>query len=94
MGLPKARRSLAAARRAGQAGRRLIWLTLLASTVVLILIFWGLLLFTVAACGPVFEPIAGAGNGDDLGVMKEPVQDRGGRGHIAEQLSPIFQRPV
>ncbi len=59
MGPQQARRSLAAARRAGQAGRMLIWLTLLASTVVVILVFSGLLLFTVAACGPVFEPVAG-----------------------------------
>ena len=94
MGLPRARRSLAAARRAGQTGRRLIGLTLLASTIVLILIFWGLLLFTVAACGPVFEPIAGARNGNDLSMMKEPVQDRRSRGHIAEQFSPVFQGPV
>jgi len=49
MGPQQARRSLAAARRAGQAGRRLIGLTLLASIVVAVLIFWGLLLFTVAA---------------------------------------------
>ena len=84
MGPQQARRSLAAASRAGQTGPMLIWLTLLASIVVAVHIFWGLLLFTVAACGPVFEPVAGAGNGDDLGVMKEPIQDRGGRGNIAE----------
>ena len=26
--------------------------------------------------------------------MQEPVQDRRGRGNIAEQLSPVLQRPV
>ena len=85
MGFPKARRSLATACRAGQAGRLLIWLTLFASAVIVILIF-----FDVIVSGPVFEPVAAAGNGNDLGVMKEPVQDRRGRGNITEQLSPVF----
>ncbi len=73
MGLSRARRSLAAACRARQAGRMLIGLTFLASTIVLILIFWNLLLCAVAACRSVFEPIAGTRNADDLGVMKEPA---------------------
>jgi hypothetical protein len=73
MGLSRARRSLAAACRAGQAGRILIWLALLASIVVLILVFWNLLLCTVAACRSVFEPIAGTRDVNDLGVMKEPA---------------------
>ena len=94
MGLPKARRSLTAARQAGQASRMLIWLTLLASAVVIILVFFGLILFTVAGCGPVFEPVTGAGNADDLGVMKEPIQDRGSRRHIPEPLSAVFRRPI
>ncbi len=94
MGPPQARRSLAAASRAGQAGPILIWLTLFASTVVVILIFLVLVFFDLVVSGSVFEPVAAAGNGDDLGVMKEPVQDCRGRGNIAEQLSPVFQRSV
>jgi len=46
MGPCQARRSLAAARRAGQAGRSLIRLTLLTNTIVVILIFLGLDMYT------------------------------------------------
>ena len=67
----------------------LIRLTLFASAVIVILIF-----FDVIVSGPVFEAVAAAGNGNDLGVMKESVQDRCGRGNITEQLSPVFQRPI
>jgi len=94
MGPSQARRSLAAASRAGQAGPMLIWLTLFVSTVIVILVFLDLFFFGVAGSGSVFEPVAAAGNGNYLGVMKEPVQDRRGRGNITEQLSPVFQRSV
>jgi len=43
----------------------LIWLALLASIVVLILVFWNLFLCAVAACRSVFEPIAGTRNADE-----------------------------
>ena len=94
MGPPQARRSLAAASRAGQAGPMLIWLTLFASTVIAILVFLSFVFLAVVVAGSVFEPIAAPGNGNYLGVMKEPVQDRRGRGDIAEQFSPVFQRSV
>ena len=58
MGPQQARRSLAAASRAGQAGPILTWLTLFASTVVIILIFLGLVFLAVAVSGSVFEPVA------------------------------------
>ena len=92
MGLPQARRSLAAASRAGQAGPILIRFALLATIVFLILL--GFVFFVVGVAGSVFEPVAAAGNCDYLGMMKEPVQDRRGRGDIAEQFSPILQRSV
>ena len=60
MGNTKARRSLAAASRAGQVGRILIWLTLFASTVVVILIFLVLIFFGVIVSSPVFDSIAAA----------------------------------
>jgi len=69
MGNTKARRSLAAASRAGQVGRILIWLTFFASNVIVILIFLVLVFFGVVVSGSVFEPIAAAGNGNYLGVV-------------------------
>jgi hypothetical protein len=84
MGLQQARRSLAAARRAGQTGPILIWLTLFGRTVVFVLVFLGFVVLAVAVASSVFEPVAAAGNSDDLGVMKEPIQDRRGRGDITE----------
>ena len=83
MGPPQARRSLAAASRAGQAGPILVRFTFLVITVV-VLVFFGFVLLAVAVSGSVFEPVAAPGNGNYLGVMKEPVQDRRGRGDIAE----------
>jgi len=94
MGPQQARRSLAATSRAGQTGSLLIWLTLFASIFIAVLVFFGFIFFGIAFSSSVFEPVASAGNGNYLGVVKEPVQDRCGRGNIAEQLSPVFQRPV
>ena len=82
MGPQQARRSLAAASRAGQTGSILIWLTLFAST--FIVVFFSFIFFGTAFTGPVFEPVAAASNGNYLGVMKESVQDRRGRRNIAE----------
>jgi len=92
MGLRKARRSLAAARRAGQVGRMLIRLTLLVGIIIIVLYLF--LWLCSVFCSPVFEPVAAAGNGNYLGVVQEPVQDRRGRGNIAEQLAPVFQWSV
>jgi len=92
MGHP--RWSLAAASRVGQAGSMLIWFTLFVTTFVFVLVFLRFLFLGVAVSGPVFEAVAAAGDGDYLGVMEESVQDRRGRGDIAEQLSPVFQRSV
>lgn len=64
MGTTKARRSIAAASRAGQAGRMRISLTFLMSTVIVILV-----LFAVVVSGSVFETIASACNRDNLGVV-------------------------
>ena len=72
----------------------LIWLTLFATIVVVILVLLGFIFFAVGVSGSVFEPVAAAGNCDYLGVMQKPVQDRRGRGDIAEQLSPVLQRSV
>jgi hypothetical protein len=40
------------------------------------------------------DTIAFAGNGDDLGVMQEPVEDGSGRRHVAQEFAPFFQRTV
>jgi hypothetical protein len=40
------------------------------------------------------EAITFAGDGDDLGVVQEPVDDGPGGGHIAEQFAPFFQWSV
>jgi len=62
---------------------------------VLIIIALCLFLGLCGVCSsPVFEPVAAAGNGEYLGMVQESVQDRCGRGNIAEQLAPVFQRPV
>ena len=37
------------------------------------------------------EAVAGAGDGDDLGVVPEAIQDRRRRRHVADQLAPILQ---
>src|SRR5437899_968190 len=40
------------------------------------------------------EPVAPALHGNDFGMMKETVQDGGGSRHIAEQFSPLLDRPI
>jgi hypothetical protein len=35
----------------------------------------------------VFDPAAFAGDGDDLGVMEETIQDRPGGGHVAQEFA-------
>ena len=94
MGPQQARRSLAAASRAGQTGSILFWITLFTSIVIAVLVFFSLIFLSIAFTGSVFKPVASAGNGNYLGVMKEPVQDRRGRRNITEQFSPVFQRSV
>jgi hypothetical protein len=42
----------------------------------------------------VLEPIASTFEGDDLGVVEEPIEDGGGAWHIADELAPIFERSV
>ena len=93
MGPPEARRSLAAACRAGQAGSVLTRVTLLGSTLV-VLAFWGFAWFRAAVGSSVSEPITLTGDSNDLGVMKEPVQDRRGRWNVTEQFAPVLQRSV
>ena len=88
MGPTDARRSLAAACRAGQAGAERTSLAFLGGVIIC------LFLFAVVILGPVFEPVAAACDRNVLGVMKEPVKDRGGRRHIAQELAPVLQRPV
>ena len=41
----------------------------------------------------VAEPVAAAGDRDDLGVVQEAVEDGRGAGNVADQFAPIFQRP-
>ena len=54
MGPHQARRSLAAASRAGQAGPILIWLTLLATMVIVTFVFLSFVLIAVVVAGSVF----------------------------------------
>ena len=68
MGLPKARRSLAAARRAGQVGRMLIRLTLIVG--IIIIVFYLFLWLCSVFSSPVFESVAATGNGNYLGVVQ------------------------
>jgi len=42
----------------------------------------------------VFEAEALALEGDDLGVVEEPVEDGGGAWHVADELAPIFEWSV
>jgi len=42
----------------------------------------------------VFEPVALAGDGEDLGVMEESVEDGAGGGNVLEELPPLFDWPV
>ena len=58
MGSPQARRSLAAASRAAQAGPILIWLTLFAITVIADLVFLGFVFLAVTVAGSIFWPIS------------------------------------
>ena len=60
----QARRSLAAASRAGQTGRTLIWVAFLASIVFVVLVFLGSDFLALAVAGSVFEPISAPGNDD------------------------------
>src|ERR1035441_1528734 len=42
----------------------------------------------------VFEPVTAPGDGNRLGVMKEAVQDRASRGHVAQKFTPLLQWPI
>lgn len=42
----------------------------------------------------VSEPKAPALEGDDLGMVEEPVEDGRGAWHITEELAPVFERAV
>jgi hypothetical protein len=56
--------------------------------------FWfGWLVLIVLGMG-VLEPIASSFEGDDLGVVEEPVEDGGGAWHVADELAPIFEWSV
>ena len=48
----------------------------------------------VVLCGFVPQPIALAGNRDDVSVVQEPIQDRRRRGHVTDQLAPVLQWPI
>ena len=76
------------AERNGAAGRRCY------AGVALAVLFLLLLRWFVSSGGPVLQPVAAAGDGDDLGMMQEPVEDGGGGRHIADQLAPVLQRPI
>jgi hypothetical protein len=43
---------------------------------------------------PVFEAVAGAVDADDVAVVQEPVEDRGGQDVVAEDLSPFGEALV
>lgn len=40
------------------------------------------------------QAVAFAGDVDDRGVLKEPVQNGGGRRHVADQFGPVLQRAI
>ena len=40
------------------------------------------------------DAITFAGDGDDLGMVQEPVNDGSGGGHVGKQLAPFLQRAV
>src|SRR5438876_11113374 len=42
----------------------------------------------------VFDAVAAAGNGDNLGAVQKAVEDSAGSGNIAQELAPFFERPV
>src|ERR1035441_804885 len=44
--------------------------------------------------GVVFDAVALAGDGEDLSVMKEPVEDGTGGGNVLQEFAPLFDRPV
>ncbi len=44
--------------------------------------------------GPVFDAVASAGDGGDLGVVQKAVEDGVGGGDIADELAPVLRRPV
>jgi len=81
--------AIAAASRAGQAGRTRISLSFLANTFIIILVF-----FAVVISGSVFETIASACNCNNFGMVQEPVQNCCSRRNITKQFTPIFQRSV
>jgi hypothetical protein len=47
-----------------------------------------------ALLGTILEPIAASGNGDDFGVMEQPVEDGTGGGHVAQKFSPFFDGTI
>ena len=42
----------------------------------------------------VFEPVALAGDGDNLRVVQKAIEDRGGGGHVLQELAPVFRGAV
>ena len=40
------------------------------------------------------EPVAASGDGDDFGVVQEPVEDGAGGGHVVQELAPFLDGPV
>ncbi len=54
----------------------------------------GVFLAFLAPGGRVFDAVAFAGDGDDLGVVQEAVQDGPGGGHVAQEFAPFLQRSV
>jgi hypothetical protein len=48
----------------------------------------------VGGAGGVFESEAFSGEGDNPGMVKEPVENGGGGGHIADELTPILEGAV
>ncbi len=41
-----------------------------------------------------FQSVALAGDGDQFRVVEEPVEDGCRGGYVADELAPVFQRPV
>ena len=84
---------MAAASRAERSGRKRTLRRLLTGILSFILLVLFLFIRIIAA-GTVFQSVAAAGDGNNLGMMQEPVEDSGSRWYIANKFAPVLQRSI